>query len=59
MRAALECCHKGWGKSTIIGVAPAGQTIETLPFQLVIGKVWMGCAFGGMCIDFIRHSLPP
>eukprot|EP00899_Mesostigma_viride_P008721 jgi/Mesvir1/17850/Mv12934-RA.1 len=47
MRAALECCHKGWGESVIIGVAPAGATIETRPFQLVTGRVWRGTAFGG------------
>jgi len=48
MRAALECCHKGWGVSTIIGVAEAGKTIETRPFQLVTGRVWKGTAFGGV-----------
>ena len=47
MRQALECCHKGWGKSTIIGVAGAGQEIATRPFQLVTGRVWQGSAFGG------------
>ncbi|RUS90531.1 hypothetical protein EGW08_001708, partial [Elysia chlorotica] len=47
MRAALECCHKGWGESTIIGVAAAGQEISTRPFQLVTGRVWRGSAFGG------------
>ncbi len=47
MRAALECCHKGWGESTIIGVAGAGQEIATRPFQLVTGRVWRGTAFGG------------
>ena len=47
MRQALECCHKGWGKSTIIGVAPAGAEIATRPFQLVTGRVWQGTAFGG------------
>ncbi|KAB7503530.1 Alcohol dehydrogenase class-3 [Armadillidium nasatum] len=47
MRAALESCHKGWGQSIIIGVAAAGQEISTRPFQLVIGKVWKGSAFGG------------
>ena len=47
MRQALECCHKGWGKSVIIGVAAAGQEITTRPFQLVTGRVWMGSAFGG------------
>jgi len=47
MRDALECCHKGWGESTIIGVAGAGQEISTRPFQLVTGRVWRGSAFGG------------
>ncbi|MBL41195.1 MAG: S-(hydroxymethyl)glutathione dehydrogenase/class III alcohol dehydrogenase [Rhodospirillaceae bacterium] len=47
MRQALECCHKGWGESTIIGVAGAGQEIATRPFQLVTGRVWRGSAFGG------------
>jgi S-(hydroxymethyl)glutathione dehydrogenase/alcohol dehydrogenase len=47
MRAALECCHKGWGESVIIGVAGAGQEIRTRPFQLVTGRVWKGSAFGG------------
>ena len=47
MRAALECCHKGWGISVIIGVAGAGQEISTRPFQLVTGRVWKGTAFGG------------
>ncbi|MGB3753431.1 MAG: S-(hydroxymethyl)glutathione dehydrogenase/class III alcohol dehydrogenase [Parerythrobacter sp.] len=47
MRAALECCHKGWGTSIIIGVAGAGETIETRPFQLVTGRNWRGTAFGG------------
>lgn len=47
MRAALESCHKGWGESVIIGVAGAGQEISTRPFQLVTGRVWKGCAFGG------------
>ncbi len=47
MRAALECCHKGWGESTIIGVAGAGEEISTRPFQLVTGRVWRGSAFGG------------
>eukprot|EP00270_Netrium_digitus_P014742 TRINITY_DN507_c0_g1_i2.p1 TRINITY_DN507_c0_g1~~TRINITY_DN507_c0_g1_i2.p1 ORF type:complete len:400 (+),score=81.02 TRINITY_DN507_c0_g1_i2:52-1200(+) len=47
MRAALECCHKGWGTSVIIGVAGAGQEISTRPFQLVTGRVWKGTAFGG------------
>jgi len=48
MRAALECCHKGWGESTIIGVAGTGQEIATRPFQLVTGRVWRGSAFGGV-----------
>src|SRR5690606_29008109 len=47
MRQALECCHKGWGVSVIIGVAGAGQEIRTRPFQLVTGRVWKGTAFGG------------
>jgi S-(hydroxymethyl)glutathione dehydrogenase/alcohol dehydrogenase len=47
MRAALECAHKGWGESVIIGVAPAGAEIQTRPFQLVTGRVWRGTAFGG------------
>jgi S-(hydroxymethyl)glutathione dehydrogenase/alcohol dehydrogenase len=47
MRQALECCHKGWGVSVIIGVAPAGAEIATRPFQLVTGRVWKGSAFGG------------
>lgn len=47
MRQALECCHKGWGVSVIIGVAAAGQEISTRPFQLVTGRVWKGTAFGG------------
>ncbi len=47
MRQALECCHKGWGESTIIGVAGAGKEIATRPFQLVTGRVWRGTAFGG------------
>src|SRR6187397_908409 len=47
MRQALECCHKGWGQSVIIGVAGAGQEIKTRPFQLVTGRVWKGTAFGG------------
>lgn len=48
MRAALEACHKGWGESTIIGVAGAGEEIRTRPFQLVTGRVWRGTAFGGV-----------
>ena len=47
MRQALECCHRGWGESIIIGVAPAGAEISTRPFQLVTGRVWKGTAFGG------------
>ena len=48
MRAALECAHRGWGESIIIGVAGAGQEISTRPFQLVTGRVWRGSAFGGV-----------
>ena len=48
MRAALECCHKGWGESIIVGVAGAGEEIATRPFQLVTGRVWRGSAFGGV-----------
>ena len=47
MRQALECCHRGWGQSIIIGVAEAGKEISTRPFQLVTGRVWKGSAFGG------------
>lgn len=47
MRAALECCHKGWGKSVVVGVAEGGKEIATRPFQLVTGRTWMGTAFGG------------
>jgi S-(hydroxymethyl)glutathione dehydrogenase/alcohol dehydrogenase len=47
MRAALECTHRGWGQSIVIGVAPAGAEIRTRPFQLVTGRVWKGSAFGG------------
>jgi S-(hydroxymethyl)glutathione dehydrogenase/alcohol dehydrogenase len=47
MRQALECCHRGWGESIIIGVAGSGQEIATRPFQLVTGRVWKGTAFGG------------
>jgi S-(hydroxymethyl)glutathione dehydrogenase/alcohol dehydrogenase len=47
MRQALECAHRGWGVSVIIGVAGAGQEISTRPFQLVTGRVWKGTAFGG------------
>jgi len=55
MRAALESCHKGWGKSVIIGVAASGQEISTRPFQLVTGRVWTGSAFGGWKS---RESIP-
>ncbi|KAH9292576.1 hypothetical protein KI387_042236, partial [Taxus chinensis] len=55
MRAALECCHKGWGTSVIVGVAASGQEISTRPFQLVTGRVWKGTAFGG----FKSHSQVP
>lgn len=48
MRSALECCHKGWGESVIVGVAGSGQEISTRPFQLVTGRVWRGTAFGGV-----------
>jgi S-(hydroxymethyl)glutathione dehydrogenase/alcohol dehydrogenase len=47
MRQALECCHKGWGESVVVGVAPSGKEISTRPFQLVTGRVWRGTAFGG------------
>ena len=47
MRQALECCHRGWGVSVIIGVAGAGKEIKTRPFQLITGRVWKGTAFGG------------
>ena len=47
MRSALECAHRGWGTSCVIGVAASGHTIETRPFQLVTGRVWKGTAFGG------------
>jgi S-(hydroxymethyl)glutathione dehydrogenase/alcohol dehydrogenase len=47
MRTALECCHRGWGTSVIIGVAEAGKEIATRPFQLVTGRNWRGTAFGG------------
>ena len=47
MRQALDCCHKGWGESIIIGVAAAGREIATRPFQLVTGRVWRDTAFGG------------
>jgi S-(hydroxymethyl)glutathione dehydrogenase/alcohol dehydrogenase len=55
MRQALECCHKGWGVSVIIGVAGAGQEIATRPFQLVTGRVWKGTAFG--IDDLITHTM--
>jgi S-(hydroxymethyl)glutathione dehydrogenase/alcohol dehydrogenase len=48
MRAALECAHRGWGQSVVIGVAGAGQEISTRPFQLVTGRTWKGSAFGGV-----------
>jgi S-(hydroxymethyl)glutathione dehydrogenase/alcohol dehydrogenase len=48
MRQALECCHKGWGVATVIGVAGAGEEIATRPFQLVTGRTWQGSAFGGV-----------
>jgi S-(hydroxymethyl)glutathione dehydrogenase/alcohol dehydrogenase len=48
MRSALECAHRGWGQSVIIGVAGAGQEIKTRPFQLVTGRKWLGSAFGGV-----------
>jgi S-(hydroxymethyl)glutathione dehydrogenase / alcohol dehydrogenase len=48
MRAALECAHRGWGQSIVIGVAGAGQEISTRPFQLVTGRRWLGTAFGGV-----------
>ncbi|THC88750.1 hypothetical protein EYZ11_011800 [Aspergillus tanneri] len=66
MRAALEACHKGWGESIVIGVAAAGQEITTKPFQLVTGRVWRGCAFGGvkgrtqlpgLVADYLRGDL--
>lgn len=62
MRSALECCHKGWGESIIIGVAGAGQEISTRPFQLVTGRVWRGTAFGGVkgrsqLPDFVERYL--
>ena len=47
MRAALECAHRGWGTSVVVGVAAAGKEISTRPFQLVTGRKWMGTAFGG------------
>jgi len=57
MRQALECCHKGWGVSTIIGVAGAGQEISTRPFQLVTGRVWQGSAFGGAPLLAVREGV--
>jgi S-(hydroxymethyl)glutathione dehydrogenase/alcohol dehydrogenase len=47
MRSALECAHRGWGESCVIGVAPAGHELSTRPFQLVTGRTWKGTAFGG------------
>jgi S-(hydroxymethyl)glutathione dehydrogenase/alcohol dehydrogenase len=67
MRSALECCHKGWGESVIIGVAGAGEEISTRPFQLVTGRVWRGTAFGGvrgrselpaMVEDYMAGTIP-
>ena len=55
-RAALEACHKGWGVSTIIGVAGSGQEISTRPFQLVTGRVWKGTAFGGNLLIMINSE---
>ena len=49
MRAALECAHRGWGESIVIGVAASGKEISTRPFQLVTGRSWKGTAFGGGC----------
>ena len=56
-RAALESCHKGWGVSTIIGVAAAGQEISTRPFQLVTGRTWKGTAFGGIRIPSLGANI--
>merc|ERR1712072_1340956 len=56
MRAALECAHRGWGKSCVIGVAAAGKEISTRPFQLVTGRKWTGTAFGGFKS---RSEVPP
>ena len=56
MRQALEACHRGWGQSIIIGVAPAGAEIATRPFQLVTGRVWKGTAFGGARVPTCRKS---
>src|SRR5690606_7799608 len=63
MRQALECCHRGWGVSVIIGVAGAGQEIKTRPFQLVTGRVWKGPAFGGAascfeCVGIVEVMRP-
>jgi S-(hydroxymethyl)glutathione dehydrogenase / alcohol dehydrogenase len=67
MRAALECTHRGWGQSVIIGVAASGQEIATRPFQLVTGRVWKGTAFGGvkgatqlpaLTADYMAGKLP-
>lgn len=52
-RSALESCHKGWGTSVIVGVAPAGQEISTRPFQLVTGRTWKGTAFGGKFCNLV------
>lgn len=57
MRSALESTHKGWGISVIIGVAPAGQEISTRPFQLVVGRTWKGCAFGGWKSDDVAKLI--
>jgi S-(hydroxymethyl)glutathione dehydrogenase / alcohol dehydrogenase len=56
MRSALECCHKGWGVCTIIGVAEAGKEISTRPFQLVTGRRWIGSAFGGVKGNIVSNS---
>ena len=56
MRAALECAHRGWGESCVIGVAASGQEISTRPFQLVTGRKWTGTAFGGFKS---RSEVPP
>ena len=67
MRAALECAHRGWGQSCVIGVAPAGHEISTRPFQLVTGRQWKGTAFGGfksrtevpqLVTQFLNGELP-
>jgi S-(hydroxymethyl)glutathione dehydrogenase/alcohol dehydrogenase len=56
MRAALECAHRGWGESVVIGVAAAGKELATRPFQLVTGRVWKGTAFGGW--GACRRAIP-